>query len=577
MTPLVVSGAVALVVFSVYVVHRTRAQTLRHVRSTWGVPVRRDRDFRAIVECHESRLQHTMGTGSLDARTWTDLNLDDVFAALDRTTSTLGQHALYHRLRTGPSSDLSAFEALVARAEADARFREQAQLVLSRLTDPHGYNLWWLAERGAIEFRSWYIVFPALAVTAALLLVATLVQHALAPALVASLVLNIAVRFSTDRQIASVATAFRQVGPVIATAESLRALIADSPSPLVIALKEDVPRLRRLKSIARWVSGNPLMLPVGADLLPTVVQDIANSVYEYLNLAFLLDGTGVCVAARILRENRGGVLRVVAAIGDIDSAISTASYRASRQDWVRPIFQGPGAPFAVRQIRHPLIANAVPNGISIDPGEGFLITGSNMSGKSTFLRTLGVTVVMAQTLNTCLANTYSAPVLLVRSCIGRSDDLLSGTSYYVAEVLALLELVQASGGDEPHLFLLDELFRGTNAVERIAAGRAVLLQLAGVEGRPRRHAVVASTHDGELVDLLPDSYKAQHFGDAVGPEGLVFDYRLRPGPSTTRNAITLLRLNGAPPDMVRDASECAARLDAQRQRLAQGPASAIQA
>jgi DNA mismatch repair ATPase MutS len=100
-----------------------------------------------------------------------------------------------------------------------------------------------------------------------------------------------------------------------------------------------------------------------------------------------------------------------------------------------------------------------------------------MSGKSTFLRTVGVTVVMAQTINTCLATAYEAPILNVRSCIGRADDLLTGKSYYIVEVEALLELVKASTDSAPHLFLLDELFRGTNAIERIAAGQAVLCEL----------------------------------------------------------------------------------------------------
>src|SRR5688572_33307366 len=100
-----------------------------------------------------------------------------------------------------------------------------------------------------------------------------------------------------------------------------------------------------------------------------------------------------------------------------------------------------------------------------------LVTGSNMSGKSTFLRTLGVNAVLAQTINMCLARDYRAPIFHVRSCIGRSDDLIRGTSYYVAEVEALLDPVRVSAARAPHLFLLDELFRGTNAVERIAAGQ----------------------------------------------------------------------------------------------------------
>jgi DNA mismatch repair ATPase MutS len=208
------------------------------------------------------------------------------------------------------------------------------------------------------------------------------------------------------------------------------------------------------------------------------------------------------------------------------------------------------------------VDEAVPNSIALAPPHGLLVTGSNMSGKSTFLRTVGVNVVLAQTINTCFARTYEAPVYQVRTCIGRADDLIAGKSYYLVEVESVLALVNAGERPEPHLFIFDELFRGTNAVERIAAAEAVLHTLiAG--GKP--HIVLAATHDGELVDLLAGSYAVCHFGDAVGPEGLVFDYQLAAGPATSRNAIALLELNGAPESLVQRALTRAAALDQLRE------------
>jgi DNA mismatch repair ATPase MutS len=135
------------------------------------------------------------------------------------------------------------------------------------------------------------------------------------------------------------------------------------------------------------------------------------------------------------------------------------------------------------------------------------------------------------------------------------------------EVESVLALVRASERREPHLFIFDELFRGTNAVERIAAAEAVLDALVGA-GRP--HLVLAATHDGELVDLLDRSYVVFHFGDAVGPDGLVFDYRLTSGPATSRNAITLLKLNGAPDALVARALARAAALDKGREQARAG-------
>jgi DNA mismatch repair ATPase MutS len=212
-------------------------------------------------------------------------------------------------------------------------------------------------------------------------------------------------------------------------------------------------------------------------------------------------------------------------------------------------------------LRHPLIAGAVPNSIVLRPGAGVLVTGSNMSGKSTLLRTVGVNAILAQTINSCLARDYAGPVFDVRSCIGRMDDLMAGKSYYLVEVEALLGLVRLSERADAHLFLLDELFRGTNAVERVAAGHGVLHELLESDGRRKPHVVIAATHDGELVRLLPEIYDAYHFGDSIGPDGLVFDHRLTRGPATTRTAIALLRQSGAPDRLLDRAISTAARLD----------------
>jgi DNA mismatch repair ATPase MutS len=222
----------------------------------------------------------------------------------------------------------------------------------------------------------------------------------------------------------------------------------------------------------------------------------------------------------------------------------------------------------MKAIRHPLLPDAVPNTITIDARRGTIITGSNMSGKTTFLRTVGVTTVLAQTINTCLADEYQSPAFVVRTCIGRTDDPASGKSYYLVEVESVLALVNWSRTATPHLFLFDELFRGTNAVERIAAGEAVLhaLVTSGPDGRACPHAVLAATHDQELVDLLRETYAAYHFTDTIDEQGLSFDFRLQPGAATTRNAILLLRLRGAPDGLVEHALARAAELDRARQR-----------
>ena len=566
MNPLwLVLPALALLVV-VAAIRRSRRQRLARIRASWGAPIERVRRMDAMSTSHAARIAAFRSARSLDERTWVDLNLDDVFAAIDRTQSTLGQHALYHRLRTMPVADhLGAFEALVRRMTVDSAARERTQMALSRLQDPHGYDVWWLGSADAVERRSWYLVFPVLTATAFVLAVLAPFWSAAVMPLVAVLALNVAVRFATDSQVGTIARSFRQCAPLIATAEAMRFLVGDDIDPIVSPLQTDVPALARLKLISRWVNGDPFMLAINPDPLAGVVSDFVSAAYEYLNLAFLLDATGVYFGVRDLSRHGRALIRATAAAGDVDAAISIASCRTGRSDWTQPDFRAAEATIEFSELRHPLVDDAVPNSVVLRPGSGVLVTGSNMSGKSTFLRTVGVNAILAQTISTCLAREYRAPIFHVRSCIGRADDLLAGKSYYIVEVESLLELVRASDDSTPHLFLLDELFRGTNAVERIAAGRAVLHQLLRAsKGTAKPHVVIAATHDRELVDLTSGTFDSYHFGDSIGPEGLIFDHRLQHGPSTTRNAIALLRLQGAPETLLTEAVATAEMLDRQR-------------
>src|SRR5262249_47148873 len=208
-----------------------------------------------------------------------------------------------------------------------------------------------------------------------------------------------------------------------------------------------------------WVSADPLMLSVRPSQTALLLSELISAVDEYLNLVLPIDAAGVYLGAGVLKKHGPALIRVVAAVGDVDAAISVASWRSSLKRWTRPRFLAPGTSATINDARHPLVPDAVPNSIVLHPARGVLVTGSNMSGKSTFLRTVGVCAVLAQTIHTVPATEYEAPVFHVRSCIGRADDLLGGKSYYIVEVEALLDLVNASDGRAPHLFLLDELFR----------------------------------------------------------------------------------------------------------------------
>ena len=179
-----------------------------------------------------------------------------------------------------------------------------------------------------------------------------------------------------------------------------------------------------------------------------------------------------------------------------------------------------------------------------------------MSGKTTFIRTLVLNALLAETLDICFAEAYTAPYMKIYSSIRISDDIAEGTSYYLQEVLTVKRFIDASQEPAPCLFALDELFKGTNTTERIAAGKAVLAHL-----NRRPHLVLVSTHDVELAELLrKDGYELHHFREEVIGGKLVFDYRLHTGPLTTRNAIRILEMYDYPRDLIAEAYEVQEKL-----------------
>jgi hypothetical protein len=547
-------------IIALYVVDRRRRRArFAALRERWGHPVDRVRDFAAIGAYHRAQRDTAPGE-SLDDRTWDDLNMHDVFAVLDRTESVVGQQVLYARLRAAPTGrHLDAFEAMVTRLSDDRATREGAQIALGRLNAPSGYDIWSLAGTSVLQPAWWQAFFPIAGFGMVALAVLVPFWPPAILLLAAGAIGSLAVRVRLSAPLRQAAAAFRQVGPLVAAGEALADLGSDAGAEIAGHLREDVTALRRLRRIAGWA---------GRDSSAAIGGDIAGLVVEYLNMLLWLDANMVFFGARELSARGPALRRVFAAVGEIDAAISVASFRAGTPGWTRPSFADSG-PLHLDGIRHPILIDAVPNSLELAPPHGVTITGSNMSGKSTFLRTVGVSVVMAQTINTCLARGYAGPHFIVQSCIGRTDDLASGKSYYLAEVESVLALVHAARGTAPRLMLFDELFRGTNAVERIAAGEAVLRSLIAPTdtGRPSPHAVLAATHDQELVELLGDTYAAFHFTDHVSETGLTFDYTLKPGTATTRNAIALLEQRGAPSDLVAHANRRAKMLEALGNRL----------
>jgi DNA mismatch repair ATPase MutS len=199
-----------------------------------------------------------------------------------------------------------------------------------------------------------------------------------------------------------------------------------------------------------------------------------------------------------------------------------------------------------QQVYHPLLerSRAVANDFSFPVKQTLgLLTGSNMSGKSTFLRTVGVNQVLANMGAPVFAEKFVTVPLKLETCIEVSDSLRDGYSYFYAEVRRLRDILKVAATSEPVLFLIDEIFRGTNNRERQIGSRAVIKTLAQ---QPTAIGFI-STHDLELTNLeqAHPSLINLHFREDINDRGeMVFSYQLRHGPCPTTNALRIMKAEG---------------------------------
>lgn len=278
--------------------------------------------------------------------------------------------------------------------------------------------------------------------------------------------------------------------------------------------------------------------------------------FEYIKIIFLLEPFIVFDVLDKLNNKKEDIRNLFNYIGEIDTYVSILHTRKAAPYYCIPKFSNNCKTLEFRDVYHPLVSDCVPNTLKVE-GKSILLTGSNMAGKTTFIRSVAINALLAQTINTCFAKEFILCPLRLFTAIRIADDLLSDKSYYFEEVSTIKRLVGKSTEKEASLFLLDEIFKGTNTIERISAGKAVLTFLS----KSDENIVFVSTHDVELTELLKDSYNLYHFSEVIENNQINFDYKLKKGYLTTRNAIRILELNNYPNEIIEDARQTSHQIE----------------
>lgn len=231
-----------------------------------------------------------------------------------------------------------------------------------------------------------------------------------------------------------------------------------------------------------------------------------------------------------------------------DLSVCAASLRRSLPLFCVPEYSG-RRELELKDLYNPLIDEPVYNDLSLKTG--CIITGSNASGKSTFIKAAAISAVLAASVHTCAASRARLYPFDVYTSIAIRDDLLAGESYFIKEIRSMERIIRKVDEGRPVLAVIDEILRGTNTKERIAASTAVLQYL-----REKGCLVIAATHDLEIAENLvsgPAGYEGFYFCEEAYEQGLAFDYKIHSGICHQTNAVRLLEVFGFPEEITREA------------------------
>ena len=466
-----------------------------------------------------------------------DFDIDDIFKFVDRTSSKIGQQYLYFKLRTiGSINELLKFDELTNIFQKDKELSISCQLELAKLNNNNSYYLEELINDKQLEKPKHLWFIRSLTITAIASCILVFFYPLFGLLLIPILAINMVYHYKNKHSVTYYLNGVNQLSRALKVSTKL------SANAKITSHFKDFTFINNIQKIQFKTEFIAFEKNVSNEFLFAFWF-----LFEMIKIMFNVEYLMFYSFLNAISKERKSIEDLFLFIGEVDAAISTASLKSGNLKICTPTFNKQNT-LEVQEIYHPLIEKCIANDVTLS-NKSMLLTGSNMSGKTTFIRTIAVNSILAQTLNICFADVYNAPFYKVYSSIRITDDLLDNTSYYLQEVLTVKELIEASKDKQPCLFVLDEIFKGTNTIERISGGKAILSFL-----NKKQHTVLVSTHDIELTELLQkDNYELFHFSEQIESNELFFDHKLKKGKLKTRNAIKILELYKYPLEIIKEA------------------------
>lgn len=476
----------------------------------------------------------------IDDITWSDLSMDDIYKKINNTQSSAGREVLYDILRNPLCSlkELKKRDSIIEYFMNNFEERLKLQLILSNLGNNYDANTTlclFLDEDNSKNRLKFYRTLRAIPFISLLLIV---INKSFLFITMLSIALNIFISFNNKNRKIDV-SGFTYIIKTINVAFKIKDMKINVLDNNLKNIAEDLEKVKKIKK--KSISKNP----------NSVLSDL-NFFSEYANMITLSELITYEKVKETIIKNKEYLKSIYEYVGGVDALISISSFRTSLDYYSKPQFLASTKKedniINFEELYHPLINNPVSN--SLDINKGVLITGSNASGKSTFIKSVAINQILCQSIYTSCSKKYEGTFFNIYTSMALKDDVLNEESYYMVEIKSLKRIIDKCNENMPCLCFVDEILRGTNTVERIASSSEVLSHLN------KSNAIcIAATHDIELTYLLEKEYDNYHFEEEITDDDIVFDYKLNKGRAKSRNAIKLLSLIGYEQNIVKKAHE----------------------
>ncbi len=519
-----------------------RKKLMYKLNKEWGDVPKEEFTPQKIVSMHSYYNAIKREKGDIDEITWNDLDMNQIFMTINNTRSAAGEEYLFamlHQPEFEPEK-LKERNRLIEFFGKHKEERQMIQTVLDRMGKMKELSVYEYMNRLGILDRESNLSHALLIVALIVAISVIFVNPLIGILTTVFCIVNNIVQYYKRKMV--IEKYFQVVSFIIRLVDCAGELGGYK----IEEISSYSEKLRaNYKIYAPFIRGSWLVTsrnPSGS---------IADMFLDYLRMIFHIDLFKFNTMMKTFEKKQDELNEMFEIMGQLDSMIAIASFRELMGDYCIPELSKEVKPsIETENIYHPMINEPVKN--SITEHKSVLITGSNASGKSTFIKTLAINAILAQTINTVMADTYKASYFKVMSSMALQDNLLSQESYYIVEIKSLKRIIDDLDETIPTLCFVDEVLRGTNTLERIAASSQILLSLC------KGNAICfAATHDIELTHILENFYSNYHFQEQVVEDDVLFDYVLHSGRAVSKNAIKLLKIMGYEEQIIDDATNSA--------------------